>query len=334
MVRRETVARWSVGACAVLWLLSTGPAVAQVKVDSKLPDYKPVAGVSGTIKSIGSDSMNNLLAYWGDGFRKYYPGVRIEVEGKGSSTAPPALIAGTAQIGPMSRDMKDAEVARFKSKFGYEPTQLRTAVDALAVFVNKDNPIESLSLPEIDAIFSRTRRLGHSTIDKWGQAGVEGPLANQPISIYGRNEASGTYGFFKEVALGDGDYRAAVKGQPGSSAVVSGIAGDLAGIGYSGIGYRTSGVKAIAIAKAEDGTPVEPNEENVYKQKYPLFRFLNVYVNAKPGAPLDQLRREFVKYVFSKQGQQEVVKDGYFPIPAALAAKELEKVGIEIKTAK
>lgn len=330
----KTLSRSTFTAIVLLCVASAGPVVAQVKVDPKLPDYKPVAGVSGTLKSIGSDSMNNLMAFWQEGFRKHYPGVRIEAEGKGSSTAPPALIAGTAQLGPMSRDMKDAEIASFKRKFGYEPTQLRTAVDALAIFVNKDNPVESLTLPEIDAIFSRTRRLGHSSIDTWNQAGVEGPLSRLPISVYGRNAASGTYGFFKEAALGDGDFRPSVKEQPGSSAVVSGVAGDDAGIGYSGIGYRTPDVKAIAIAKTSDSTPFEPTEENVYKQKYPLFRFLTVYINAKPGAQLDPLRREFVKYVFSKQGQEAVVKDGYFPIPAALAAKELEKVGIKIDPAK
>jgi phosphate transport system substrate-binding protein len=310
------------------------PASGQVKVDPKLPEYKPVAGVSGTLKSIGSDSMNNLMAFWGEGFRRHYPGVRIEVEGKGSSTAPPALIAGTAQLGPMSRNMKDAEIASFKQKFGYEPTEMRMAVDALAVFVNKDNPVESLTLPEIDAIFSRTRRLGHAPVTTWGQVGVEGSLAKQPISLYGRNAASGTYGFFKEEVLGDGDYSSDVKQQPGSSAVVSGVAGDDAGIGYSGIGYKTSDVKAIAIAKNADSDPVEANEENVYNQKYPLFRFLYVYVNARPGAPLDPLRREFVKYVFSKDGQEAVVKDGYFPVPAALATRELKKVGIELEPAK
>jgi phosphate transport system substrate-binding protein len=230
--------------------------------------------------------------------------------------------------------MKDAEIANFKKKFGYEPTLLRTGIDSLAVFVHKDNPIDSLTLPEVDAIFSQTRRLGHEPIETWGEAGVEGPLANQPISLYGRNAASGTYGFFKEKALGDGDFQGSVKEQPGSSAVVSGVAGDEAGIGYSGIGYKTSGVKAVPLAKDANSEPVEPNAKNVYAQKYPLYRFLNVYVNVKPGARLDPLRREFIRYVFSKQGQEAVVKDGYFPIPAALAARELEKVGIKVEPAK
>ncbi|HEX6985529.1 MAG TPA: phosphate ABC transporter substrate-binding protein, partial [Planctomycetaceae bacterium] len=276
MFRSGKSLRTAVVAVAAVCGLSAATAPAQVKVDPKLPDYKPVPGVSGTLKSIGSDSMNNLMAYWGEGFRKYYPGVRIEVEGKGSSTAPPALIAGTAQLGPMSRDMKDAEVADFKRKFGYTPTLLRTGVDSLAVFVNKNNPIESLSLPEVDAIFSQTRRLGHDPIATWGEAGVQGPLADQPISLYGRSASSGTYGFFKEKALGDGDYKPSVKEQPGSSSVVQGVASDEAGIGYSGIGYKTADVKALAIAKDEKSQPVEPNAQNVYSQKYPLFRFLNV----------------------------------------------------------
>ena len=306
-----------------------GAVFAQVSVDPKLPEYKAVSsGVSGTIKSVGSDSMNNLMAYWAEGFRSHYPGVRIEVEGKGSSTAPPALIAGTAQFGPMSRDMKAAEIAEFRREYGYEPTLLRTGVDSLAVFVHKDNPIESLTLPQVDAIFSQTRRLGGDPISKWGDAGVTGRLANSPISLYGRNAASGTYGFFKEHALGDGDYRATVKEQPGSSAVVQGVAGDPSGIGYSGIGYKTSGVKAIAIAKNDRSEAMEPTAENVYQQKYPLFRFLNVYVNGKPGDRMDPLRREFIRYIYSKQGQEAVVKDGYFLVPAAMAERELKKLGL------
>lgn len=314
-----------------LWVAQ---AEAQVKLDPKLPEYKPARGVSGKIKSIGSDSMNNLMTYWQEGFRGHYPGVTFEVEGKGSGTAPPALIEGTATFGPMSRDMKDSEIAKFKQKYGYEPTGLRTSIDALAVFVHKDNPVESLTVPQVDAIFSQTRRLGHESIDTWGQTGVPGQLADLPISLYGRSASSGTYGFFKEKALGDGDFRGSVKEQPGSSAVVQGVAGDETGIGYSGIGYKTSGVRAIAIAKDEASEPFEPNSENVYKQKYPLFRFLNLYVNAKPGQRLDPLRAEFLKFVFSRQGQEAVVKDGYFPIPATLAAKELEKVGIKVEPAK
>jgi phosphate transport system substrate-binding protein len=301
---------------------------AQVKVDEALPVYKPVQGISGSIKSVGSDTLNNLMTLWAEGFKNFYPNVTIEIEGKGSSTAPPALIAGTATFGPMSREMKKVEMDEFEAKFGYKPTALPTSIDMLAVYVNKDNPIKGLTLAQVDAIFSKTRKLGHPVdITNWGQLGLEGEWKNRPISLYGRNAASGTYGYFKEHALGKGDYKDSVKEQPGSSAVVQGVASDKGGIGYSGIGYKTADVRAVALAGA-DGKMIEATPENAYTGEYPLARFLYVYVNAKPGVPLDPLRREFIRYIFSRQGQQDVVKDGYFPITANIARETLKKVGI------
>jgi len=316
--------------------ISTGVAMAvvltaanaQVKVDEALPVYKPVQGISGSIKSVGSDTLNNLMTLWAEGFKNFYPNVTIEIEGKGSSTAPPALIAGTATFGPMSREMKKVEMDEFEAKFGYKPTALPTSIDMLAVYVNKDNPIKGLTLAQVDAIFSKTRKLGHPVdITNWGQLGLEGEWKNRPISLYGRNAASGTYGYFKEHALGKGDYKDSVKEQPGSSAVVQGVASDKGGIGYSGIGYKTADVRAVPLAGA-DGKMIEATPENAYTGEYPLARFLYVYVNAKPGVPLDPLRREFIRYIFSRQGQQDVVKDGYFPITAEIARETLRKVGI------
>jgi phosphate transport system substrate-binding protein len=302
---------------------------AQVKVDPSLPAYKPVSGVSGSLKSIGSDTMNNEMTLWAEGFLKHYPNVKIEIEGKGSSTAPPALIAGTSQFGPMSRRMKDAEVADFEKKFGYKPTPLPTSIDMLAVYVNKDNPIKGISLQQGDAIFSKTRKGGFPTdIRTWGQAGLTGELASQPISLYGRNSASGTYGFFKDNVLFKGDYKDEVKEQPGSSAVVQGVASDKYGIGYSGIGYKTADVRAVPLA-AEGDDYVEAVPENAYTGEYPLARFLYLYVNHKPGTDLDPVRREFIKYIFSKDGQEDVVKDGYFPVPATIANKTLSSLGIK-----
>jgi phosphate transport system substrate-binding protein len=305
-------------------------AVAQVKVDPGLPDYKPTAGVSGNIKSVGSDTMNNLMTLWAEGFKKHYPSVNVEVEGKGSSTAPPALIAGTAAFGPMSRPMKPSEIDAFEKKFGYKPTALGTGVDSLAVFVNKDCPLESLTIPQVDAIFSKTRKLGFPLdLTKWGQLGLKEDWANSPISLYGRNSASGTYGLFKEKALGEGDYKDSVKEQPGSSTVVQAIAKDKFGIGYSGIGYKTPDVKALALAKDDSSDKVAANQDNAYSGKYPLARFLYLYANVKKGAQLDPLRREFIKFIFSKPGQEVVVKDGYFPVSAAIARKSLEEAGIK-----
>jgi len=313
-------------ACALACVVGAGTVRAQaLKVDPGLPDYQRVAGVSGNLNSIGSDTLNNLMTLWAEGFQAMYPNVRIQIEGKGTSTAPPALIEGTAQLGPMSRPMKGAEADAFEKKYGYKPTEIKVAIDALAVYVHKDNPVKFLSLTQVDGIFSSTRKAGGPVIDKWGDVGLTGDWATRPISLYGRNSASGTYGFFKDMALKGGDYRATVKEQPGSSSVVQGVTSDLAGIGYSGIGYMTSGVRAVPLAGSE-GEPFEATLENSISGRYPLGRFLYVYVNKNPGQSMDKLTGEFLRFVLSKAGQEVVVKDGYFPLPAAPAVAEAKKV--------
>ena len=299
-----------------------------VEVDSRIQPYQRASGISGSASSIGSDTMNNLMALWLEGFRRYYPNVRIQIEGKGSSTAPPALIEGTAQFGPMSRAMKSTEKDKFEERFGYPPTPLRTSLDALAVFVNKDNPLEGLTLPQVDAVFSKTRRGGHGEpIARWGQLGLGGEWAAARISLYGRNSASGTYGFFKSVALFKGDYRDEVKEQPGSASVVQGVTEDRYGVGYSGIGYRTSGVRVVPLAEAEEMPFEDASLANVLDGSYPLGRFLYLYVNKTPGEPLDPLVREFARFVFSREGQEIVIKDGYMPVPFEVVVAELAMLG-------
>ena len=308
-------------------LFVVGHALGQgVQIDNSLKDYTPVAGVAGTIKSVGSDTMNNMMTLWSEGFLKYYPNVRVEIEGKGSSTAPPALISGTSTFGPMSRKMKDAEVDAFEKQYGYKPTQIGTSIDMLAVYVNKDNPVKGLSLAQVDAIFSSTRKLGLNEIVNWEQVDVDGLGA---VSLYGRNSASGTYGYFKKNVLGDGDYKASVKEQPGSASVVQGIASDKAGIGYSGIGYKTADVRAVPLASEDGQETVPATAEFAYSGDYPLARFLWLSVNYKPGSQLDPLRRDFLKYIFSRQGQEAVIKDGYFPVNAKVANAALKAVGIQ-----
>ena len=300
---------------------------AAVAVDASLPGYKSVSGVSGSISSIGSDTLNNLMTLWAETFNKFYPNTKIQIEGKGSSTAPPALISGTAQLGPMSRAMKGTEIDAFEKKFGYKPTPVRAAVDALAVFVNKDNPIKCLTMAQVDALFSKSRRAGHpGDIATWGQLGLTGDWASRPVSLYGRNSASGTYGFFKEHALKNGDVKDSVKEQPGSASVVQGVTVDRFAVGYSGIGYTTPGVRAVPLADKDGAACVEATAGNAYEGSYPLARFLYVYVNKAPGKPLDPLTREFVTLVLSREGQEVVVKDGYFPIPAAIAGEETGKI--------
>ncbi len=292
---------------------------AQIRVDPELKPYAQVSGVSGNVNSIGSDTLNNLMTLWAEGFRSVYPNVNIQIEGKGSSTAPVALIEGTAQLGPMSREMKGSEIDQFEKKYGYKPLEIKVAIDALAIYTHKDNPIKSLSLPEADAIFSSTYRLGGKPITTWGEVGLTGSFANRPISLFGRNSASGTYGFYKDVALGGGDFSTRVKEQPGSSAVVQGVASDLYAMGYSGIGYKTSGVTAIALAQRPGAKAFEPTPENCLSGDYPLARFLYIYVNKNPGRPMDKLTAEFLRFVLSRQGQEVVVKDGYFPLPNSIA---------------
>ncbi len=298
------------------------------KLDPALTSYKPVSGISGNVSSVGSDSMNNLMTLWAEAFNKFYPNVKVQIEGKGSSTAPTALISGTAQLGPMSRPMKSSEVDAFEKKFGYKPTEIRTSVDALAVFVNKDNPITSLTMPQVDAIFSKSRRAGlGSDIRIWGELGLAGQWATRPISLYGRNSASGTYGFFKEHALKNGDLKDQVKEQPGSAAVVQGVTVDRFGIGYSGIGYVTAGVRAVPLAAKDGEKPVDATAANAYSGDYPLARFLYVYINKDPRKPLDPLTREFVRLVLAREGQEVVIKDGYFPVTGELAQEDLKKIG-------
>ncbi len=295
-----------------------------------LPVYKPTSGVSGNIKSVGSDTMNNLMTFWSEQFKKYYPTVKIEIEGKGSSTAPPALIDGSSTFGPMSRRMKSKEMDAFVKKHGYPAVQLRTAIDMLAVYVHKDNPITKtgLTLQQVDAIFSKTRKGGAAKeLKTWGDLGLKGAWKSRPLTLYGRNSASGTYGYFKKHALFKGDFKDTVKEQPGSSAVVTSVANDLGGIGYSGIGYKTADVAAVPLTRT-GSTFVAAVPANAYNGRYPLARFLWLSVNVKPGTQLEPLRREFVKLVFSKKGQALVAKDGYFPVPPAIALAELNKIGV------
>ncbi len=301
-----------------------------VQVDPNLPHYEQTASeVSGNIKAVGSDTMINLMLLWAGGFKKYYPDVQVEIEGKGSSTAPQALIEGTANFGPMSRDWEGSEIDAFEAKFGYKPTTLATSLDMLSVYVNKDCPLASASLEQLDAIFSTTRKGGYpKDISRWGELGLTGNWTNRPISLYGRSASSGTYRYFKDKALFGGDFKPTVKEQPGSSAVVNGVAGDRYGMGYSGIGYKTADVKALALDLS--GGPVRALPENAYNGTYPMARPLLISLNHKPASVLDPLRREFLRYIFSQEGQREVIKDGYLPITAAVAEKQLAKVGLQI----
>lgn len=306
-------------------------ASAAAKVDENLDTYVKASGVSGNLSSVGSDTLANLMTLWAEDFKRNYPNVNVQIQAAGSSTAPPALTEGTSNVGPMSRKMKDKEIEAFEKKFGYKPTAVPVAIDALAVFVNKDNPIEGLSIAQIDAIFSSTRKCGfESNVSRWSDLGlVDGNLANSSIQLFGRNSVSGTYGYFKKKALCKGDFKNNVNEQPGSASVVQGVSESINGIGYSGIGYKTASVRALALSKKPGQPFVEATPENAVTGQYPLSRFLFVYVNKAPNKPLSPLDGEFIKSVLSKQGQQVVVKDGYVPLPATVADKSLKQLGLK-----
>lgn len=299
-------------------------------IDPKLPDYSKSSGVSGNLSSVGSDTLANLMTLWAEDFKREYPNVNIQIQAAGSSTAPPALTEGTSNLGPMSREMKDKEIASFEKKYGYKPTAIPVAIDALAVFVNKDNPIEGLTMAQVDAIFSSTRKCGlEKDVRTWGQAGLKGnKWENRSIQLYGRNSVSGTYGYFKKKALCKGDFKNTVNEQPGSASVVQSVSTSLNGIGYSGIGYKTSSVRTVSLAKRDGQAFVDATSGNAVNGSYPLSRFLYVYINKEPNKPLQPLEREFVKMILSRQGQQVVVKDGYIPLPGQVVEKHLARLGI------
>jgi phosphate transport system substrate-binding protein len=323
MKTKQRFLKSAIGAAAASALL-TSVAMAGAEIDAGIADYQRASGVSGNLSSVGSDTLANLMTLWAEEFKREYPNVNIQIQAAGSSTAPPALTESTSNLGPMSRKMKSKEVAAFEKKFGYKPTPIPVAIDALAVYVHKDNPIKGMTIADVDAVFSSTRKCGaKKDVTKWGDLGMGGTWANRGIQIYGRNSVSGTYGYFKKKALCKGDYKNNVNEQPGSASVVQSVSSSLNGIGYSGIGYKTSGVKAVPLTKKAGKPFVEATPENAVNKTYPLARFLYVYVNKHPNKPLPPLEREFIKLVLSKVGQKVVVKDGYIPLPAKVAAKSL-----------
>lgn len=313
---------------ALGFTLATLISTSAVAVDKDIPEYQKTSGISGNLSSVGSDTLANMMTFWAEEFKRLYPNVNIQIQAAGSSTAPPALTEGTSNFGPMSRKMKSKEIEAFEKRFGYKPTPIPVAIDALAVFVHKDNPIKGLKLSEVDAIFSSTRKCGgDQDIDRWGDLGLTGQWAAKDVQLFGRNSVSGTYGYFKKKALCKGDFKNNVNEQPGSASVVQSISSSLNGVGYSGIGYKTSGVRAVAIAKKGDNY-VEANMDNAVNGKYPLARFLFVYVNKHPNKPLSPMETEFVKMVLSQTGQKIVEKDGYIPLPAKVVEKQMKALGL------
>jgi len=306
-----------------------GGAAMAAEMEGAIPEYEPARGISGNLSSVGSDTLANLMILWGEEFSRFYPNVNIQIQAAGSSTAPPALTQSTANIGPVSRELKDNEIEAFEIRYGYQPTAVPVAIDALAVFVHQDNPLEGLNLNQLDALFSSNRRCGSGEeITNWSQLGLEGAWGRRPVQLFGRNSVSGTYGYFKEEVLCGGDFKNAVNEQPGSASVVQSVGASINAIGYSGIGYRTSNVRALPLAGEGSQSFVEATAENAIAGRYPLARFLYVYINKEPNRQLPPLEREFLDLILSRSGQAVVQRDGYIPLPAAVVEIARRDLGL------
>ncbi|MCK6262524.1 phosphate ABC transporter substrate-binding protein [Vibrio sp. ZSDE26] len=294
-----------------------------------LKPYQKVPSISGTILSVGSDTLAGMTTLWVEEFEQQYPSINAQVQASGSSTAPPALTEGTAQFGPMSRPMRNREIEAFEREHGYKPTELRVAIDAIGVFVHRDNPIRGLNFAQLDSIFSITLRCGaNEPVSNWSQLGLDYDWAQRRMQLFGRNSVSGTYGYFKQNALCSGDFKNNVNEQPGSASVVQSVSSSINTIGYSGVGYQVSGVKLIPISKSGQDF-ISPSYENILSGEYPLSRYLYLYINKHPNYPLTPIEREFIRFIFSSHGQELVKKDGYIPISSDIARQELKKIGVE-----
>ncbi len=293
-----------------------------------LPDYQKMAPLSGSITSIGSDSLAGVFSLWGEAFKTYYPNVNVQVQASGSSTAAPALTQGMAQFGPMSRPMRLKELKAFEAEYGYKPTQLKVAIDAIGIFVHKDNPLQGVSFQQIDAIFSATLRCGgNKPLHSWAELGLQTDWSTRRFQLFGRNSVSGTYGYFKQAVLCGGDFKERVNELPGAASVVQSVASSINAIGYSGVGYGVSGAKMLPVAE-RGSRYITANRETILSGEYPLSRYLYIYINKHPAKALSLLEKEFIRFIYSKQGQQIVEKEGYVAISEPLAIKELEKAGL------
>ncbi|MFI4968846.1 MAG: PstS family phosphate ABC transporter substrate-binding protein [Lysobacterales bacterium] len=274
-------------------------------------------GLSGSLTSVGSDTASALVTRWASAFQAQHPGARIQVQAPGSASAPIALIEGAADLGSMSRPMNAGEQSRFAARYGYPPTEVVVARDAIVVFVHPDNPLTRITLADLDAIYSATRRCGRArAIRRWSdlEPAANAAIGATPLLATGRNASSGTHELFRESALCGGEYRPDVIAWPGNGAVVATVAANRGAIGYAGIGYVNGLVKPLALARSGTEVAIAPDLANVTQGRYPLSRALYVYVNRRPGRALAALPDAFLAYALSDAGQALVAREGFVPL--------------------
>jgi phosphate transport system substrate-binding protein len=306
--------------------------------DPSLAAYAPIAQVSGSLRISGSDTMQPLLNRLAIDFRRRHPDAQVTVEGGGSAGilkeflgngVPSKRAASNGQAGPAllaasSRALTDQEIEQFASRYSYKPTVIPVAVDAVGIYVHRDNPLQNLTLEQVDAIFSTTRNRGFShEIRRWGQLGLNSGWENAQIKLYGRNQKSGTRAFIKELVLQNGEFNPAVIEEPGAASVILAVGRDPFGMGYSGVGLQASSVRAVSLAEQEGKPFVAPSVTSVADGSYPLRRFLYLYVNKPPAALLPPAAKEFLSFVNSREGQEAVIRAGFFPLPAKQVEQSL-----------
>jgi phosphate transport system substrate-binding protein len=298
------------------------PAPPKIKADPTIPAYRKVATLEGNIRSIGSSTLSSLILRWSSEFKLLYPTVDVLVTGGGSEAAPIALIAGTTELAPMSRPMRASEIDAFKQKFGYEPTRITVGLDAIAVYVNKNNPLTQISIKNLDGIFSATQKRGSEALKTWGQLGLTGEWTAREIELKGPSRAQGIYSLFKELVLDGGDYRFDLRAEPVASSIVQGVGADEAAIGFASYFYHSARTRALAVSVTGEPPFTLPEQESVVSGRYPLARSLYIYVNLAAKGNLPANTMEFLRFICSASGQQIAARDGNYPLNAARVKTE------------
>lgn len=306
-------------------------------LDPALASYEQGGQVSGTVIVKGSNTMQPLVARLASEFHRRHPGAEINVEGGGSETGlkefletngQPKRVAGNGSrpvlLVASSRELTAAEIKQFTDKHGYEPTAVPVAVDAVAIYVHRDNPLSNLTLDQVDAVFSTTRKRGYPyEIKKWGQLGLNNGWGNAQIKLYGRDQKSGTRAFVKEHVLGNGEFDPAIQEEPGAASVILALSRDPFGMAYSGLGLQNSSVRALPLADKAGMPFIMPETTSVMDGSYPLRRFLYFYVDKSPQVALHPVLQQFLAFVNSREGQQSVVKVALYPLPIKQVQRNL-----------
>jgi phosphate transport system substrate-binding protein len=315
---------------------------------NSLPRYESRDGVSGTIRIWGDDRMETLMSFWQEGFREFHPDVRFETKLMGTGTGMAGLYTGVADLALMGRDSTSSEIMAFEWVFRYKPLGIEVATGSLrvpgktfavAVFVHKGNPLSKLTLAQLDAIFGSEHLRGPSNIRTWGELGLTGDWKDKPIHPYGYDVETGTGWFFRRAVFKGSDKWncdvrefADVKRSDGTvvdagERILEALAEDRYGIAYSNLGFMNPQMKPIAVGSADGGPFYEATKDNLIQRKYPLTRAASIYVNREPGKNLDPKVQEFLRYILSKEGQQQVVREGDFlPLTPEVVREQLRKM--------